>query len=393
MEIESYLIPPDIEGETYELYQWGSSIKKYSTSEFPDLNGVKVAIIGIGESRNSTGNEGCDNAPDKVREYFYRLSSISGIVLADAGNLRLGKTTNDTYHAVQFVCAELLEKNIIPIIIGGSQDLTYANYLAYQKLQQTINLVCIDRKIDLDTLKEDMDNTSYLHTIIQHPSALLFNLSLAGYQSYFVNEAEIETLKKMYFDVCRLGLIQSKIEEAEPIVRNADILSFDISAIRQSDAPACANTTPNGLYGEEACQIMRYAGMSDKLSSVGIYELNPELDNRGQTAHLAAQMIWYFIEGVSNRKNDFPVIAGKDYMKYRVTIPQPITREQEDGHELVFYKSLKTDRWWMEVPFKVDDDKSKFERHHLVPCSYDDYLLACSEEMPDRWWQAYQKLN
>jgi hypothetical protein len=213
-----------------------------------------------------------------------------------------------------------------------------------------------------------------------------------AYQSYFANTDEIETLQKMYFDVYRLGHIQTKLEEVEPIVRNADILSFDISAIRQSDAPGCAHTTPNGLYGEEACQVMRYAGMSDKLSSVGIYELNPHFDNRGQTAHLAAQMIWYFLEGFSNRKDDFPLVSAKDYMKYRVAIPQPITSGQGEGHEIVFYKSLKSDRWWMEVPFRVDD-KSKFERHHLVPCSYDDYLLACAEEMPDRWWQAYQKLN
>ena len=164
------------------------------------------------------------------------------------------------------------------------------------------NLVGITRKVDLGASKDNIDCNSYLNNIIQHPSSLLFNLSLAAYQSYFVNDTEIETLKKMYFDVYRLGYIQSKKEEGEPIVRNADILSFDISAIRQSDAPACANATPNGLYGEEACQIMRYAGMSDKLSSVGIYELNPSLDNRGQTAHLAAQMIWYFLEGFSTVK-------------------------------------------------------------------------------------------
>lgn len=392
MEIKSYLIPPAIEAQSYEPYQWGSSIKQFTAEQFPDLDSVKIAIVGIGESRNSVDKNDSSGAPDAVRKHLYKLAAIAGVSIADIGNIKLGQTPNDTYHAVEFLCSELLENNIIPIIIGGSQDITYANYLAYQKLQKTINLVCIDRKVDLGVSKDTIDNNSYLNNIIKHSSALLFNFSLAAYQSYFVNDTEIETLKKMYFDVYRLGHIQSKIEEAEPIVRNADILSFDISSIRQSDAPASTNTTPNGLYGEEACQIMRYAGMSDKLSSVGIYELNPSLDNRGQTAHLAAQMVWYFLEGFSNRKNDFPVIAGKDYMKYRVAIPQPLKQGDENGHEIVFYKSLKTDRWWMEVPFKVDD-KSKFERHHLVPCSYDDYLLACAEEMPDRWWQAYQKLN
>ncbi len=384
MEIKSYLIPADIDVQDYEQYQWGNSIKRHTKSEFPNLEGTKIAILGVGESRNSSGNEGCSDAPDTVRNYFYKLATIAGLSLADIGNIVPGQTPNDTYYAVEFVCAELLENNIIPIIIGGSQDLTFANYLAYQRLKQTVNLVCIDRKVDMG-ISEMIDSNSYLNNIIRHRSALLFNLSLVAYQSYFVNNEEIDTLQKMYFDTYRLGLIQAKKEEAEPIVRNADMLSFDISSIRQSDAPGCANSTPNGLYGEEACQIMRYAGMSDKLSSVGIYELNPQFDNRGQTAHLAAQMIWYFLEGYSNRKNDYPVILGKDYMKYMVALKAP-------EYEIVFYKSLKTDRWWMEVPYKVDD-KSKFERHHLVPCSYDDYLLACAEEMPDRWWQAYQKLN
>ncbi len=385
MEIKSYFIPAETEVQDYEQYQWGSSIRRFTESNFPDLDNVQIVILGVGESRNANYNKGCSDGPNAVREYLYKLSTVTGIRIADIGNLVPGHTPQDTYSAVEYVCSELLENNIIPIIIGGSQDLTFANYLAYQKQHKTVNLVCIDRKVDLVVKGESMDSDSYLSSIIGHPSGLLFNMSLVAYQSHFINMEEIETLQRMYFDVYRLGHIQTKIEEAEPVVRSADILSIDISAIRQSDAPGCANTTPNGLYGEEACQIMRYAGMSDKLSSVGIYELNPEFDNRGQTAHLAAQMIWYFVEGFANRKNDFPVVAGKDYMKYIVAIKAP-------EHEIVFYKSLKTDRWWMEVPFKVDD-KSKFERHHLVPCSYDDYLLACAEEMPDRWWQAYQKLN
>ena len=396
MEIEDYLAPSSIydftesHSKKLEAHQWGNHIRKHTPGSFPDLDDVKVAIIGVGESRQSTGNDGCSKAPDNVREHFLKLSYIPKLTIADLGNLIPGKTPADSYHAVEHICSGLLENKIIPFLIGGSQDITFANYLSYKKLQQTVNLVCVDRKVDLysddSQIGENqlIDNNSYLNNIIQHPAALLFNFSLIGYQSYFVNPEEIETLKKMFFDVYRLGHIQSKIEEIEPIVRNADILSFDISSIRQSDAPACAKTTPNGLYGEEACQIMRYAGMSDKLSSVGIYELNPEFDNREQTSHLAAQMLWYFLEGYTNRKNDIPV-GGKEYMKYTVAIKAP-------EHEIVFYKSLKSDRWWMEVPMK-SHDKSKFERHHLVPCSYEDYLVACSEEMPDRWWQAYQKLN
>jgi formiminoglutamase len=35
----------------------------------------------------------------------------------------------------------------------------------------------------------------------------------------------------------------------------------------------------------------------------------------------------------------------------------------------------------------------RYERHFMVPCGYSDYLQACKDEMPDRWWQTYQKLG
>ena len=385
MEIEQYLTPSAISAKEYAPFMWGSNIRKNSSAGFPDMDKVQIAIVGVGEARSSNGNEGCAAAPDKVRENFYALSSIATIVVADLGNIAPGNTVKDTYSALEFVCAELLDRKIIPIIIGGSQDLTYANYAAYQRLQQTVNIVSVDRKIDLGEIDSEIDSGTYLSKILQFQPSLLFNYSIMGYQTHFVNSEEIETIKKMYFDLYRLGQIQTNMEEAEPIVRNADILSFDISAIRRSDAPGTFTSTPNGLYGEEACQILKYAGMSDKLSSIGIYEINPLFDDREQTTGLVAQMIWYFLEGFVNRKSDFPGTAEKDYLKYRVTM-------KSADHEIVFYKSLKTNRWWMEVPYRIGA-KSKFERHHMVPCSYEDYQLACTEEMPDRWWQAYQKLS
>jgi formiminoglutamase len=385
MEIEQYLTPAKIEEQEYAPFMWGNNLKRNTKEGFPDLDDVKIAIVGVEEERNSIHNKGCAKAPDKVRESFYSLSCIPSLLVADIGNIIPGHTVKDTYVALEFVCAELLERNIVPVIIGGSQDLTYANYLAYQRSMQTVNIVCVDRKIDLGDIDDETNADTYLSKIVQYQPSLLFNYSQVGYQTHFVNPQEIETLKKMFFDLYRLGQIQTSLEEAEPIVRNADILSFDISSVRRSDAPGTCHSTPNGLYGEEACQIFRYAGMSDKLSSIGIYEINPEYDNRSQTVQLAAQMIWYFLDGFMSRKNDYPSTTDKDYLKYRVTM-------KEASHEIVFYKSLKTDRWWMEVPYRIGV-KSKYERHHMVPCSYEDYQMACADEMPDRWWQAYQKLS
>ena len=371
----------------YTASSYGKMIHSYiEENNFPDLENIQLAIIGIAEDRKAVNNEGCGLAADYVRENLYILFQGDYITkIADLGNLKTGSTIEDSYFAVTDIISQLLKKNIVPIIIGGSQDLTYCNYLSYLKMEQTINIVSVDSCFDIGDGDNELNSQNYLSKIILHKPNILFNYSNIGYQTYFVEQSSIELMNKLYFDSHRLGALRKKMEDVEPIVRNADMLSFDISAIRQGDAPGNGNASPNGFYGEEACQITRYAGMSDKLSSIGFYEINPAFDTNKQTAHLVAQMIWYFIDGFYNRKQDYPIVDKSEYTKYRVSI-------KDHDHEIVFYKSNKSDRWWMDVPYPINH-QIKYERHHMVPCSYKDYETACIDEMPDKWWQTYKKLG
>jgi len=388
MELSEYFEPINSEytEEVFRPGRLGDVIISYTEEKnFPSLEGIDIALLGVKEDRNSLNNQGASMAPDHVRNYFYKLYQGNfKVKIADLGNIKRGFEIEDTYFAVKNVIADLIKARIIPVIIGGSQDITFANYLAYESLGQIINIASIDSCFDLGKAEEEINSKAYLSKIIMHQPNFLFNYTNIGYQTYFVNQDAIDLMGKLYFDVYRLGYVRSNLEEVEPFVRNADLLTFDISAIRQSDAPGNADASPNGFYGEEACQITRYAGMSDKLTSIGFYEINPTYDHADQTAHLVAQMIWYFIDGFYNRKQDFPLKEKDAYLKYRVSII-------DHKYEIVFYKSKKSDRWWMEVPCPTNL-KSKYERHYLVPCSYRDYQVAMKEEMPDRWWQVYQKL-
>lgn len=364
----------------------GNLIRVYSDPDtFPEFEDIDIAIVGVPEDRNAFHNEGCGMGADYIRKYLYKLyPGFVKLRILDLGNLKRGFTVNDTYFALSSVVADLLTRNIIPVIIGGSQDLTYANYLAYQNLGQIINIASIDNMFDLGQAEQEMNSQSFLSNIILHQPNYLFNYTNIGYQTYFVDQEAVRLMQNLFFDTCRLGMVQQNLEEVEPMIRNADMVTFDISSVRYSDAPGNKNATPNGFYGEEACQIIRYAGLSDKLTSIGFYEYNPNYDQEGQTACLIAQMIWYFLDGFYSRQHDFPFRDEEDYIKYHVTI---------SGHqqEIVFYKSKKTDRWWMEIPLPAEQ-RMKYERHYLIPCSYKDYQLASQEEIPDRWWMVYQKL-
>lgn len=359
------------------------------TDRFPSLepNAYDLALIGVLDDRGALNNQGCALGPDYVRGQLYTLSEGNFTTrIVDLGNIKAGKELSDTYIALKTVVAELVKLNIVPIILGGGQDLTYAQYMAYEGLEQKVDLLAVDSHFDLDESSENTIETNshaYLQKILLHQPNYLFNFTNLGYQTYFVNQDSVKALDKLFFDAHRLGEFSGNMQAAEPLIRNASMISFDISAIRSSDACANANASPNGFYGEEACQICRYAGMNDKLSSIGFYEFNPAFDQNGQTALLLAQMVWYFVDGFYQRKKDIPLQPKSQYLIYRTSL-------KEDGHELLFVKSKKTDRWWMQVAYP--STSSKNERYHLVPCSYDDYQLAVNGEMPNLWWRTQQKL-
>lgn len=390
MDISVYFDPIDLEGHDFsgepDHNRLGNLISLFSEQgKFPDLENLHLAIIGVSEDRGSLQNKGCADAPDRVRDYLYNLfSHWPSINIADLGNLRNGHTVDDTYFALKDIIADLIRQNILPIIIGGSQDLTYANYMAYENLGKVINFASIDPLFDLGQDEHELTSRSYLSRIILHQPNYLFSFTNIGFQSYYVDQDAIALMKNLYFESFRLGKVRANIEEAEPMIRNADFVSFDISAIRKSDAPGNFYTNPNGFFGEEACQICRYAGMNDKLSSIGFYEYNPIYDDNGQTASLLAQMIWYFIDGFANRQDELPEESTENYIKFLVNI-------DSFDEELVFLKSKKTERWWMEIQPK-NKLKHKYRRLQFVPCSYQDYQNAVNKEIPDRWWKLQQKM-
>lgn len=386
-DIQHFFKPIEIDKDGFRENQLIHFTSIYSNeNNFPDLEKVDIAIVGVCEDRRAYNNIGCATAPNVVRNYLYSLypgNYKPNIV--DLGNIEAGHDVEDTYYALKSTVDYLIRNNIVPVIIGGGQDLTYAQFLGYEKLEQTINVVSVDSAFDLGNHEEETTNVGYLGKIILHQPNFLFNYSNVGYQTYLVDGTSLAMMNKLYFDTYRLGQVRDAIEEAEPIIRHADMLSFDISAIKHSDAPAHAMAQPNGFYSEEACQMMRYAGMNDKLTSVGLYEINPEYDVQNKTSSLAAQMIWCFIDGFYNRKDDFPSRDNPNYVRFHVVL-------QDEKYEINFYKSKKTDRWWMEIPYPPKKGL-KFERHTLIPCSYKDYEVALNNDIPDRWWQTYQKLS
>ena len=357
--------------------QLGSKIVLHTEKQFPDVNKIKIALIGVLENRGSNISISEVN-PIAARKELYGLYPGNwDASIADLGDILAGNTVEDTYFALRKVASALIKKKIIPIIIGGSQDLTYALYRAYDDLEQMVNLVAIDSKFDFGKESEEVSATSYLTKIIIDEPNNLFNYCNIGYQTYYNSQEEIDLIEKLFFDGYRLGEVSNNISISEPVFRDADLVSLDLNSVKSADSGNFVSFSPNGFNGKEICSLSRYAGISDKVSLFGIFNHN----NSVQESAIIAQIIWYFIEGFHYRSNEYPFGSRENYLKYIVPL------EEE---ELVFYKSNKTDRWWIEIPF-ISNGNNKLKRNTLLPCSYEEYLAACNQELPERWWKAQRK--
>ena len=357
----------------------GKTIYKHTLQDgLPVLAGASFALMGVYESRNAFIRKTTRINLDEIRIQLYRLmeGNWNGTIL-DLGDIDEGEEVKDTYFVVREIIAELLEEKIIPIVIGATQDITQPMYRAFDGISSMVNLVSIDSRFDFGAAEELISSQSYMSKIITEKPNNLFNFSNLGYQSYFNAQEEIDLMDRLFFDAYRLGEITANIALAEPVLRDAHLVSLDVRSIRAAEMGHPDSFSPNGFTGREICAITRYAGMGDKISAFGVFEI----ENNVQSFQLVSQLIWYFLEGHNFRVPEHPSAKDPDFTRYIVPC---------DLEELIFYKSALTRRWWVEVPNLPGSD-TKPGSPALLPCTEQDYLEACDQNIPERWFKAFKK--
>tara|TARA_R110000796_G_scaffold250788_4_gene380802 strand:+ start:178197 stop:179354 length:1158 start_codon:yes stop_codon:yes gene_type:complete len=357
----------------------GNKIYKHTERKgLPVLANASFAILGVNESRNAFEKKTEKLNISEIRLQLYKLMMGNwNSTIVDLGDIEEGEAVEDTYFVVKEIIAELLEENIVAIVIGATQDITYPTYRAFDGLKNMVNLVSIDSRFDFGDDDELISSHSYMSKIITDKPNNLFNFSNIGYQSYFCAQEEIDLMERLFFDGYRLGEISTNISLAEPILRDANIVSLDLRAIKASEISMSENFSPNGFTGKEICAISRYAGISDKVNVFGVYEG----ENTAQAFQLIAQIIWYFIEGHNYRVSESPFIKTDNFTKFIVPT---------DAEDLIYHKSNLTNRWWVEVP-TILTSHNKTNSSALLPCTEQDYLDACNQIIPERWFKAYKK--
>jgi len=353
----------------YKEGQIGRTIAAYE-DEFPDIDDAHIVFVGCTEQRGAALLHP-SAAANAIRTEFYNLYYWHGdIRLADVGNVKTGKSVADTYAALKMVVQELVNAGKLVVVLGGSHDLTLAQYYAFADEKRQIDAVGVDAVIDIN-IDSPFRSDNFLMELLTAEPNYMRHYNHIGFQSYFVHPRMLETMDKLRFDCYRVGNVKEHLEEMEPVIRNCQLFSFDIAAIAHSFAPA-NHITPNGFNGEEVCTMMQYAGMSPNMRTIGIYGYRPEKDIEAMTAKQISHMLWYLMDGRSRGSKEALIDERESFNEFHTAFAEV---------ETVFLQSKKTGRWWMQLPDK-----------QFIACSYKDYLLASSNEIPERWLRAQERI-
>lgn len=387
IDLRDYLDPVSIERPEFENMAGQSAfphgVAIHTTSNpVREIGKHRVAIIGVPEGRSSF-SPGAAKAPDAIRQQLYRLARIPGkSKIADLGNMKPGATFSDTLAGLTDILSFLLDEGVFPLIIGGSSTLIVAADRALSGLKKPYTMAAADSRIDYINEKRIPDSYNYLNTILANQKSTLNHYINIGYQTYLNDQQVINRFLKRKSELVRIGDVRKAIYLMEPLLRDTHFAAVDISSVRQSDAPGSYSPSPNGFYGEEICLLARYAGISDSMKMFGLFDVNPELDNRSQTAALSAQILWFFLEGFSQKQYEAPAMSNTTpgrFIKYHVRVT--------DLHDdLIFVKSNLTDRWWFEFPGEENNNT-------YLACSHDDYLKANRNEVPERWLRCMERIK
>lgn len=332
-----------------------------NNADIQSLEGVQIAIVSDKHSGNA-----------HWRKHLYRLfDHFPDLKIADLGSLR--KNSKD---CLTPVIKELVAGGIFPVVVAQDENLSESVFVAYKTFGQWLKLLIIDEKIKYGKIK---NKKNYVNKLVEEGIRSYVMPSILGYQIHFTDPETLDFVNNFFVDQVRLGNLTKNLDEAEPIIRDADILLFNMGVIKSSEAPGVSDGSPNGLTAFEACQLCRYAGFSDKLSSAGLFGFDSKNDVSEQTSQIIAQMIWYILDGYYHRLKEYPVSL-KGLQSY-------IVEHKNNGYPLKFWKSKLSGRWWMQMPEEAVTGQN---RHALIPCTHQDYVMSAKGEVPDRLFHVMQ---
>lgn len=266
--------------------------------------------------RRNGGRQGARQAPDAVRRAFFRLTPDAGKAFRellesthDAGNLRLSGDLEEDQEALGEVVGDCLARGLLPVLLGGGHETAYGHFLGYVRAGLRVAILNWDAHADVRPLRDGKGHSgSPFRQALLHPSAACRSYTAAGLLPYCVSPDHADFVRERGGRVVWRDEIQgeSRLEEIYASLEAPALVSFDLDAVDQSQAPGVSAPAAGGLSGILWLRAAFEAGRTPAVTSMDLVELSPPLDRDEHTTRLAALTLWYFFKGLSARPAGSP---------------------------------------------------------------------------------------
>ena len=319
-----------------------------------DLLPNSIALIFCNEYRGAAmHNEHFDS--QQLREAFYNLGEFANpCQIIDLGDMRLGRFPVDSHVALSEILTYCFQKQVLPIVIGGSQDLSYFMIKALAQYNHKINYANISPILNLEEDDEVIDHKNYLYKILSDLDLKVAKYSHFGFQQHLNSLKDLAMAHNAGATVSRLADMTQNTNDIEPYFRHAHAMSLNADALESKHGILSVRPQVNGLNHREICQYAKLIGLSPYLQCFGFFNIALNRLNQCNT-QLMAQILWYFIDGVSIRLSH---PSAQNTETFVVML---------DDEHYTFQRDIFKNQWY----FGEDDDLAQ-----CLPCSQQDYLMA-----------------
>jgi formiminoglutamase len=277
---------------------------------YPDDEGIRL----------NGGRPGSKEAPDRIRNYFYRMTppaflpepKIPFFAIVDAGNLAIGekgaeKDIETRHEQARAISLEAQARNIRVVSFGGGHDYGFSDAAAYCEaaLARKERPLVINFDAHLDVRPTDKGLTSgtpFFRLLSKYPNIDFIEL---GLQSQCNSKAHVDWL------TTRGGLVSFEEERRArgltltdtllellgdgALSKRSAFLSIDIDGFSSAVAPGASQSWPTGFETDDFFPCFSWCLRRFDVRGVGIYEVSPPLDVDDRTSRLAALIAHRFV--------------------------------------------------------------------------------------------------
>jgi formiminoglutamase len=277
------------------------------------LDQADVVIFGVPTDegiRRNGGRPGALQAPNKIRQHLSKLTPYAGPAykrqISDLKIVDLGNVMDDElalmHDVAQEVTTKLIAQNKFVIALGGGHDVTYPLVKGFGERYKNVSLVNVDAHLDVRPKKNGQHHSgsSFRLLLEEHVVGKMVQF---GIHHHVIAINHVYWLKP-YASIRYYEEIKDVRQEFISALKEhggANYVSFDIDAIRASDAPGVSAPAPYGFSGIEAVRMAYEAGKQQSVKMMDLVEVSPPHDVDDRTSRLVASMIANAMVGFANR--------------------------------------------------------------------------------------------